>query len=237
MPGLHAKDSPGPARLRWLAPRCVVCTLAPGDPLCDGCAADFFAAEVTRCTRCAARTASAACLCGQCAAHPPHFDGTTALADYAAPVAGMIAALKFSARIDLAEAFAKLLARRETEATGALVVAVPLAFERQRERGFNQSLEIARRYGRHVGVKLPQAPLLRLRHGPPQQSLARDARQRNVRGAFGLVDAQAATAVRDRTVIVIDDVMTTGSTLDEIAATLKRAGAARVLNRVVARTP
>lgn len=237
MPVSRASSPRPPTRLRWLAPRCVVCALAPGDPLCDGCAADFFAVDVARCARCAARTPSAAHLCGQCAAHPPRFDGTTALADYAAPVAGMVAALKFGARIDLAEAFATLLARRETEAAGTLIVAVPLAFERQRERGFNQSLEIARRYARHVGVKLPQAPLLRLRHGPPQQSLARDERLRNVRGAFGLVDANAAATVRDRTLIVIDDVMTTGSTLDEVAATLKKAGAARVLNRVVARTP
>lgn len=226
-----------PKQLHWLTPRCVVCALAPGDPLCDGCAADFFAADVARCDCCAARTESAARLCGQCAAHPPHFDGTTALADYAAPVAGMVAALKFGARIDLAEAFAKLLAQRETEAAGALIVAVPLAFERQRERGFNQSLEIARRYARHVDAKLPPAPLLRLRHDPPQQSLARDARRRNVRGAFGLADAAAAALLRDRTLMVVDDVMTTGSTLDEIAATLKKAGAARVLNRVVARTP
>lgn len=232
----HDTGTRQPTRLRWFASRCMACALTAGDPLCDGCAADFFPEDVARCARCAARTASAVRLCGQCAAHPPHFDGTATLADYAAPVAGMVAALKFSARIDLAEAFAKLLARRETEAAGALIIAVPLAFERQRERGFNQSLEIARRYAGRIGAKLPRAPLLRLRAGPPQQSLAREARRRNVRGAFGLADAAATAAVRDRTIIVVDDVMTTGSTLDEIAATLKKAGAARVLNRVVART-
>lgn len=235
-------DSPGTGargllRSRWLLRRCIVCALAPGDPVCDGCATDFFPIDAPRCARCAARTASAVSLCGQCAAQPPHYDATTALGDYAAPVAGMIAALKFSARIDLADAFAKLLARRETEAAGALIVAVPLAFERQRERGFNQSQELARRYARHVGATLPPPLLLRTRHGPPQQSLAREERQRNVRGVFALAAADAAHAVRERTVIVVDDVMTTGSTLDEVAATLKQAGAARVLNRVVARTP
>jgi predicted amidophosphoribosyltransferase len=71
-----------------------------------------------------------------------------------------------------------------------------------------------------------------VRHTPPQQSLAREARRRNVRGAFGV-----SGDVRGARLVVVDDVMTTGSTLNEIADTLKRAGAARVVNRVVARTP
>ncbi len=232
-----ATEARGSSWPRWLARRCVVCTLAPGDPLCAGCTGDFFPPGVSRCLRCAARIPVAASLCGQCAAHPPYYDGTLTLADYAAPVAGMVAALKFSARIDLADAFARLLARRETEAAGALIVAVPLAFERQRERGFNQSHELARRYARHLRIALPPPLLLRTRHGPAQQSLAREERLRSMRGAFALAGSAAAASVRDRTVIVVDDVMTTGSTLDEVAATLKDAGAARVLNRVVARTP
>ncbi len=71
-----------------------------------------------------------------------------------------------------------------------------------------------------------------MRDTPPQQSLAREQRRRNVAGAFAV-----AGDVRGLGIVVIDDVMTTGSTLAEIAATLKRAGAASVVNRVVARTP
>jgi ComF family protein len=144
----------------------------------------------------------------------------------------MIAALKFGARLDLAEAFARLLAAREPGPVADLVVAVPLSFERESERGFNQSLEIARRFARLTGATMAERTLLRARHTPPQQSLARDARRRNVRGAFGV-----SGDVRGARLIVVDDVMTTGSTLNEIADTLKRAGAARVVNRVVARTP
>jgi ComF family protein len=143
----------------------------------------------------------------------------------------MVAALKFSARLDLADAFARLLAARESLRPD-VVIAVPLSFERESERGFNQSLEIGRAYARLTGVPLAERALLKVRHTAPQQSLARDTRRSNVR------DACSATGeVRDRLVAIVDDVMTTGSTLDEIARVLKRAGAAQVVNRVVARTP
>jgi ComF family protein len=126
-----------------------------------------------------------------------------------------------------------LLAQREAETrTGDAVIAVPLSFEREAERGYNQSMAIARAYARALQLPLFASPLLRVRHAPAQQSLAREDRRRNVRGAFGVNGSLDAA-----TVVVIDDVMTTGSTLDEIAATLKRAGVARVINRVIARTP
>ena len=220
-------------RKSWLAPRCVVCALKPGSPVCAGCEHDFFAPDTHRCERCALRLpASADRACGACLSEPPPFDASAALADYVAPVAGMIAALKFGGRIDLADVFARLLASREpVRPVGDLVVPVPLSFERESERGFNQSLEIARRYARLTRTTLAERALSRLRHTAPQQSLAREERQRNVRGAFG-VDVP----VRGRCIVVIDDVMTTGSTLGEVAQVLKRAGAARVVNRVVART-
>ena len=216
----------------WLAPRCIVCAIGPGAPVCEGCERDFLPAQTPRCQRCALRLEGAvADQCGACLAHPPHFDGTLALADYAMPIAGMVAALKSSARVDLADAFARLLAARETVRTD-LVIAVPLSFERESERGFNQSLEIARRYARLNGTTLAERALLKVRHTAPQQSLAREDRRRNVRGAFSV-----SGEVQGRTVAVIDDVMTTGSTLDEIARVLKAAGAAQVINRVIARTP
>lgn len=219
---------------RWLAPRCAICGLAPGQPVCEFCEADFLPATAARCERCAIRLpGGSAGVCGPCLSHPPHYDQTLTLADYAAPIAGMVAALKFAARIDLSEVFGRLLARREGKRpVGDHVVAVPLSFEREAERGYNQSLAIARTYARCVGVPLLDSRLLRVRHTPPQQALARAARRRNVRGAFGITGSLDAA-----TVVVIDDVMTTGSTLDEVATTLKRAGATRVLNRVVARTP
>lgn len=222
------------SRLRsLLAPSCAVCGLAPGAPICRGCEQDFFSPSTVRCERCALPLTNRTPLCGRCLAQAPNFDGTLALADYRAPVDGMVMALKFSAQRTVAATFGQLLARRETEpsVSTCLVTAVPLAFERESERGFNQSFEIARVYTQALGLPPPERTLLRLRHTLPQQTLALAARRRNVRGAFAL-----AKPVQNRTVIVIDDVMTSGSTLDEVAITLKKAGAARVLNRVAART-
>jgi predicted amidophosphoribosyltransferase len=109
-----------------------------------------------------------------------------------------------------------------------LVVPVPLSAQRLRRRGYNQAVEIAR----HLpGASLELARCERTRDAPPQIELPYEARRRNVRGAF-----RCDGSLDGATVAVVDDVMTTGATLDEIARTLKGAGAARVVNWVVART-
>ena len=216
---------------RLLRPSCAVCSLAPG-PVCPACEADFFPSSLFRCTVCAIRLQETDSVCGRCLASPPHFVRTTALADYAPPVDGMVMALKFGARLDLASLFGRLLASRASPAEGVLVVPVPLAFERLAERGYNQSLQIARAYCAGTGARLAADTVRRIRHTPPQQALALKDRRRNVRGAFS-----AEEGVGGRTVLVVDDVMTSGSTMDEIARVLVAAGAARVHALVVARTP
>jgi ComF family protein len=227
----------GLARLRRrLAPRCVVCDLDDGDPLCGGCAADYFTGHLARCPVCALRLPAAGgdSRCGSCLRTPPRFDATVALADYAPPVDRMLVALKFGARLPLADAFGRLLAG----AAGHLlrdagaIVPVPLAFERQAERGFNQAQEIARRVALDSGRPLRTDILLRTRHTSAQMDLSLAERRRNVRGAF-----VARGDLAGLRLAVVDDVMTTGATLDEAAAALKRAGAAHVANLVVARTP
>ncbi|MBC8118108.1 MAG: ComF family protein [Burkholderiaceae bacterium] len=169
-------------------------------------------------------------------ANPPHYDATTTLADYVSPVDGMVTALKFRARLDLARFFGQMLGQRLLALQGDVrhinVMPVPLAFERVRQRGFNQSQHIA-----HAVAAATQSPLvvnrlLRVRHTPPQQWLALKERNRNVRGAFAFEGNLAGQSI-----FVVDDVMTTGSTVDEIARVLKQAGAARVHNLIVARTP
>ncbi|MFN7570887.1 MAG: phosphoribosyltransferase family protein [Betaproteobacteria bacterium] len=218
-----------------LAPRCIACALAPGRPLCAGCAGDFFGAGERRCRHCALRlpAATAAEVCADCLRAPPQFDATVALADYAPPVSGMVLALKYGHRLELARALGRLLAARlhRDELAAALLVPVPLAFERQAERGFNQAREIGRALAAALGIRLHPELLLRTRHTPAQESLKRDERRRNLRGAFAV-----RGEVAGRTVAVIDDVMTSGGTLEEIARVLKAAGAARVVNLIVART-
>lgn len=229
---------PGLAPLRrLLAPRCVVCDLEDGDPLCRGCAQDYFATGIARCAACALRLPASAPdgdRCGRCLSAPPHFAATIALADYAPPVDRMIAALKFGGRLPLAAAFGALLADQAKLplSQADAICPVPLAFERQAERGFNQAHEIARHVAAACGRPLRADILLRTRHTAAQMDLALAERQRNVRGAF-----VARGDLGGMRVVLIDDVMTTGATLDAIAAALKRAGAARVTNLVAARTP
>jgi ComF family protein len=214
---------------------CLVCGVTRGVPLvCSECAADFFATQQPACERCAGVLSVESPICGRCSADPPHFDRTVALAIYRAPIDGLIGALKFGHRLEVAAALGTLLAPHAAPLFDrqALLTAVPLAFERLAQRGFNQSLEIARAAAAALGTSVAPNLLLRVRHAPPQTSLDRAARRANVRGAFAVTGP-----VRDRRVFVVDDVLTTGSTLDEIARVLKAAGARCVVNLVVARTP
>jgi ComF family protein len=234
----------GAALRRLVAPCCAVCRVERGDPVCPGCLRDFMDPDCLRCVVCGAGLAAFALRasadepaeaprCGRCQAAAPAFDRTVVLGDYAPPLDGMVMALKAGGRLDLARVFADLLARRI--AGGAAIdclLAVPLADRRQRERGFNQSLEIARVLARRLAVPLRRGALVRLRAGPPQQSLPLRERRGNVRGAFGL-----RHPVPVRSAAVVDDVMTSGATLDEVARVLKRGGVQQVVNLVVARTP
>lgn len=227
---------------RLFPPQCAVCELhagAPATSICAHCETDFFAADIDRCERCAIRlpeTQPGARICGRCLTAVPDFDATTTLADYVSPVDGMVMAMKFTARLDLADLFGRLLAHRlstlPSAASDAIVIPVPLAFERVRQRGFNQSSHIARAFAVAAGRRLVIDQLLRVRHTPPQLSLALKERRQNVRGAFSVEGKLAG-----RNVFVVDDVMTTGSTLDEAARALKKAGAVHVHNLIVARTP
>ncbi|HXF45088.1 MAG TPA: ComF family protein [Burkholderiaceae bacterium] len=221
---------------RRLARACLLCGTQPGAPVvCTECGADFLSPARPRCACCAARLPEPAPACGRCLREAPHFDATFTLADYAPPMDGVIVALKFGHRLELAAALGALLAqwaRAALDLDDALIAPVPLAFERQAERGFNQALEIARVAARDLGLPLATGALTRVKHAPPQEALGLAERRRNVRGAFA-----ASDAVAGRRVIVVDDVMTSGATLDEIARVLKAAGAARVTNLVVARTP
>jgi ComF family protein len=216
-----------------LAPRCLLCQIEPGAPVCAGCSADFLP-QRHRCSVCAIGLPEslAATRCGACVSDPPQFDRTIALADYAAPISQVIVMLKFGHRLALADDLGRLLAGPLRAAAPDLLCAVPLSYERERSRGFNQSAEISRSAATESGIDYVGGLLLRVRDAAPQMTLKRTERRRNVKGVFAV-----RGEVAGRHVGVIDDVMTTGSTLDELARTLKAAGAARVSNFVIARTP
>jgi ComF family protein len=232
---------------RWvsamLPSACVLCGASGDDALCRDCHAHFFSRQHRRCARCALPLAHAADapVCGDCLAHPPAFDATLVAADYAPPVDQLVLGLKFAGRLALAPLCARLLhaaskpAPADAAALPSCLIAVPLGPQRLKERGFNQALEIARPLARALGIPLERRLALRHRDTQAQARLHPDERRRNMHGAFAIAPAMAAQ-IRDRHIGVVDDVITTGQTLNELAATLKRYGAARVTNFVFART-
>lgn len=207
---------------------CFLCRGAARDLLCGDCEAELPWLDEPVCPRCALASPGGA-PCGRCLAEPPHFDATLAALWYRFPADVLVQALKFRGELALAGLLASVLAKRIPAEKIDFIVPVPLSPKRLAERGYNQSGEIARRLGRG---RLELELCRRMREGPPQIELPFAERQRNVRGAFAVPhDLDGAT------VAVVDDVMTTGATLDEMARALKDAGAARVVNWVVARTP
>jgi ComF family protein len=219
--------------MRWNIPAvllggsCFLCRGAARELLCGACDADLPRLARPLCPRCALESPRGE-LCGRCLSHAPAYDATQAALAYEFPADALVQALKFRGELALAPLLAALLAERARTERVDLVTAVPLSAERLRRRGYNQALEIAR----HVhGGRLELALVERTRDAPPQMELPYEARQRNVRGAF-----RCTRQLDGATVAVVDDVMTTGATLNEIARTLKAAGAGRVVNWVVART-
>lgn len=175
--------------------------------------------------------------CEACIDRPPAFDATLVLADYRAPLDLLARGLKFRARLALGDEFARRLAlaaqdNLDPHARPDIVVPVPLSRERLIERGYNQAWEIARPLARRLGTQADAGLVRRTLHTAPQSKLDREARRRNVGRAFAL-----ARPVAGQHVGVVDDVMTSGATLDALAHMLKAAGARRVTNFVALRTP
>ena len=181
---------------------------------------------------------SVATLCGHCLRDGPAFDRTVVAADYAAPLDQLVLQLKFGGRLALAPLLAQLLRDAVLRQPGfvlpALLCPVPLGPQRLAERGFNQALEIARPLARALGVALHPRLAARVHETRAQSSVAPHQRGGNIAHAFALAEP---ALVAGRHVGIVDDVMTSGQTLNELAATFKRHGAARVSNLVFARTP
>lgn len=217
-----------------LPSHCLLCrTTDPDGPgLCPGCRADLPWLS-PGCPRCALPLTTAPGLaCGACQTRPPPFDTTLALFHYAPPVDELIQQLKFGQGLHLARLFAGLLAERLADAPRPdCILPVPLHPRRQRERGFNQALEIARPLARRLGCRVDAVCCVRARATPPQARLSAAQRRRNLRDAFVLT-----RPLPGRHIALLDDVMTTGSTLAAIAGLLRRAGAERIDVWVCART-
>jgi ComF family protein len=175
-------------------------------------------------------------LCAGCLAREPPFHAGMSMGVYRGPLKRLIRLLKFSGRPDLAgplAARAAVVLRRRRHRIGALeaVVPVPLSLPRRLSRGYNQASLLARHLGRQLDLPL-HTGLSRRLLGRPQAGLPRHRRAGNVQGAF-----RASRSLEGLSVLLVDDVWTTGATLSECSRALRRAGARRVVAFSLARTP
>lgn len=214
---------------RWCLPtHCVLCGAAgeANADLCSACRADLPSIRGA-CPACALPLATPG-ICGRCQRFPRPFDGAVAAFLYQPPLDGLIKQLKFGGRLALARLLGELMAERWLAASAAMpkadiIVPVPLHSARLRERGFNQAVELSRIFSRLWEVPLDEQCVERVRATAPQSDLPAKLRRQNVKGAF-----RVRGVVTGRHVAVVDDVMTSGHTVSELAAGLRRAGAASV---------
>ena len=218
-----------------LPSQCAICNSWPAQPVCQSCVSRF-ARPRPRCLSCAISLPAGVARCGACLSEESPIDLCLAAVTYEYPWSDLVARYKFGPSPGWSQTLAHLMrtapGAQDALERAELLLPMPLSTQRLRERGFNQALELARQLNPH---KTRSRLLLRLRDTPAQSSLAREARLRNVRGAFGLADG-GASELAGRHVMLVDDVMTSGASLTTAARVLRAAGATHISALVLART-
>ena len=219
---------------RWvLSPACLLCGVRSGeDGLCADCRGGLPRVPDARCPICAIANPTAQ-ICGRCLTKRPHYDRVVVPFSYEFPATVLIQGLKYRGELACARPLASgLVAALEQEPYPDLVVPMPLAPARAAHRGFNQAMEISRIVAVEFGLDVSRDLCRRTKEGTPQVTLPWKQRARNIRIACAC-DAD----LTGKRIAVVDDVLTTDATLNELALTLKRQGAAEVSGWIVARTP
>lgn len=194
-----------------------------------------------RCARCdrpfvspVATTYSPQHLCHTCVEHPPSYTRAWTLYPYTPPLQDAIRLLKYQSKVSLATPLANLMLNTLPQLDAIdLIIPVPLHHERLCQREFNQALLLADVIGRHLNISISYTNLVRTASTPPQTSLSRKSRLKNLRHAF--IVRHPAQLLNKR-ILLIDDVFTTGTTVNECAKTLRRSGSADVFVLTLART-
>lgn len=221
--------------LQLLLPEhCSLCRQPADGPVCEACRNDLPWNRIA-CPSCALpQDGTVGHLCAGCAGTPPPFDASWSAFRYAVPIDKAVQGLKYHAGFRsahwLGREMALALAQR-AQPLPELLLPVPLHPQRLRRRGYNQALELARSIGRSLQIPVEGFGARRTRATADQIGKSAAERRRNVKGAFAVDEA----CIRDRHLALIDDVMTTGSTVAELARVCRKAGAARIEVWTVAR--
>jgi len=236
--------------LDWLyPPRCRFCreaTRRSYDCFCAACLEEIRVIDCPICTICGRPfldTRGDDHLCGGCIARPPRFARARSWACYSTdegtddPLRSILQRFKYGRKVSLGKPLGRLLAENSRGLFAAVsidvIVPVPLHRKRLRWRGFNQSVVLAHEVGREWGIPVDAFVLARSRETPPQTQLHEDERRKNMRRAFAV---NPRRSVEDQSVLLIDDVYTSGATVDECSRALVRGGAREVSVLTLART-
>lgn len=208
---------------------CLLCGAYSGNKnICSDCLSNLPYLPESRCRICA--NPSAGNVCGSCLAKKPVFSRTLAIFSYEFPVDALIQALKYRGNLALASTFANMIVEASVNFPKPdLIMPVPMHPARLRERGFNQAQEIAKIVSRKTGIAMIEC--MKIRDTPSQTSLPWKERERNVRNSFVL-----ERKLDSHHVAIVDDVLTTGSTMNELSKMLLEKGAGEISAWVIARS-
>ncbi|MDX1572457.1 MAG: ComF family protein [Methylophaga sp.] len=219
---LYSKCLPNP---------CFLCTAPTGDSLlCIACQADL-PRLTSGCLRCASPLVDPG-ICGQCLQKPPPHEQIFCLLPYLSPIDDLIGAYKYHQQLGLRDFFAAQMAAKlkMRDDLPTLILPVPLHKRRLRQRGYNQSADLANRLGQLLNIDVDNHTLKRIRATQPQSELPFKARRKNLRGAFACGDLHGV-----KHVALIDDVYTTGHTVAEAGRCLQKQGVTRLEVWTIAR--
>ncbi len=220
---------------------CLLCKSANGGDIaiCHDCEKDLPWHIQPHCPQCGLLSFNSQ-PCGHCLKSAPDFDATHALFTYDFPLNTLLQRYKYGSMLNLRHNFADLMSENLLLSNIRvknieLIIPMPMHPQRLQERGFNQALEIAKLVSNILKIPLDYKSCMRNKLSPPQASLPLKERVKNIRGVFSIKESHAHN-LQGLKIALIDDVMTSGASLNELAKTIKKAGASHVECWVVART-